>query len=140
MSGDTGIGRGKPPAQHRFRKGQSGNPKGRPRRKPEASDDPGVTRVTDALILEEALRPVTVREGDKAITLPAIQAAVRALAIAAMKGNRLAQRDLATLVLEAEERRVKAAGAHDAPQAWTPPPLSHFYRVIGEDDDPAKAV
>ena len=60
------VGYRKPPVHTRFRKGQSGNPGGRPR---------GMTagRAT-ALALKEAYRPVNVREGDKVITLPAIQA------------------------------------------------------------------
>lgn len=57
------------------------------------------------MILEEAYRPVTIREGERTIELPAIQAAVRALAISAMKGSRLSQRALAELVRTVEERK-----------------------------------
>ena len=48
---------------------------------------------------------VTIREGDKVIELPAIQASVRSLAIAAMKGSRLSQRALAELVRQVEDRK-----------------------------------
>ena len=100
------VGYRKPPEKHRFKKGQSGNPGGRPkgaRNKPRQFD-PG-HQPTDGLILEEAYRMVTIREGDKVIELPAIQASVRSLAIAAMKGSRLSQRALAELVRQVEDRK-----------------------------------
>jgi hypothetical protein len=80
------VGYGKPPVHTRFRKGRSGNPGGRPR---------GMTagRAT-ALALKELYRPVTVREGDKLIKLPAIQAVLRSKVALAAKGNGPAQRFL----------------------------------------------
>lgn len=127
MSGDYKVGRGKPPLEHRFSKGKSGNPKGRPKRKRDAGSDQ-VTRVADQLILEEAMRVITVREGNRAIELTAFQAAVRSMGIAAMKGNRLAQRDLVHLVLDAEARKIKDSAAKaPAAQPYLPPPIYRFY-------------
>lgn len=105
-SPDYDVGYGKPPAKHRFQKGQSGNPQGRPRkvRARRVKFDPAGSSTED-LILQEAYRAVTVREGDKSIELPALQAAMRTLNISAIKGSRLSQRDLVKLVREVEDRK-----------------------------------
>jgi hypothetical protein len=93
------VGYRKPPVRTRFRKGQSGNPGGRPR---------GMTagRAT-ALALKEAYRPVNVREGDKVISLPAIQAVLRSQVALAAKGNGAAQRAVIEAV-QAIEREIEA--------------------------------
>lgn len=125
LSAKFEVGYGKPPKEHRFKRGHSGNPKGRPpgaRNKPKPLNP--AHQPTDSLILEEAYRPVTIREGDKVIELPAIQAAVRSLAIAAMKGSRLSQRALAELVRQVEDRKASEhltvlENAFEYKQKWT---------------------
>ena len=135
------VGYGKPPASNRFQKGRSGNPLGRPRgaRNKPKQIDPAV-KLTDQLILEEAYRPVTIREGDKVIELPAIQAAVRSLAIAAMKGSRLSQRALADLVCQVEERKANdhisaLENAFEYKQMWTRE-LEQRRRYGSDEPDP----
>ena len=97
--GGHNVGYGKPPVHTRFPKGKSGNPGGRPR---------GMTagRAT-ALALKEAYRPVTVREGDKVMTLPAIQAVLRSQVALAAKGNGPAQRTVIETI-QAIEREIGA--------------------------------
>ena len=99
------VGYGRPPLEHRFRSGQSGNPRGRPRgasNKPKVDTGMGM-RGAEAYLRAEAYRMVTLREGDKVIELPAIQAVFRAMGVSAMKGNRFAQRTIAEMITKVEQ-------------------------------------
>ena len=109
----SGVGYGRPPVEHQFKKGVSGNPRGRPRRNRVAKNtDPLKTSSQPAnqLLMDEAYRTVTLREGDQLIKLPAIQAVFRAMGVSALKGNRFAQRTLAELVqqVESSDREAQA--------------------------------
>jgi hypothetical protein len=78
------VGHRKPPLHTQFQKGQSGNPRGGSRAQS--------ARRARALALEEAYRLVTVREGNKVMRLPAVQAMMRNQLALAVKGNGPAQR------------------------------------------------
>jgi hypothetical protein len=59
------------------------------------------------MAIEEAYRPVVVREGDRTETLPAIQAVLRRVAVSAAKGDVRSQQLFVSLVSGAEaDRRV----------------------------------
>jgi hypothetical protein len=109
---DFAIGYGKPPAHTRFRKGRSGNPGGRPR---------GMTagRAT-ALALKELYRAVPVREGDKIIKMPAIQAVLRSKIALAAKGNGPAQRALIEIARALEKEHVAEMAGNQQVRANRP--------------------
>lgn len=100
------VGYGRPPENTRFKKGRSGNPKGRPRgsrnKKPALNDER-----LKGIILDEAYRTITVRDGHRDVNIPMAQAVVRSLAVNAAKGQHRAQR-LFSELLTATERQNKA--------------------------------
>jgi uncharacterized protein DUF5681 len=103
-----------PPIEHRFRKGVSGNPRGRPCKiralvSTKIGGQPGIgfeDRIK-SLAIEEAYRLITIREGDRTERIPVIQAILRKVAVAAANGNIRAQQNYLNLLIGAEaDRRV----------------------------------
>jgi hypothetical protein len=98
------VGYGKPPRHMQFRKGQSGNPGGRPRR----------MESVNTLLLREAYRPITVKMAGRAVTLPAVQAIVRSQIRLAAEGNVQAQRAVLAAVQTVEREKAEEEEA----EAW----------------------
>ncbi len=100
---DYDVGFGKPPADTRFKPGISGNPRGRP--KGSKNNKPGLNaeRLRE-IVLEEAYRDVTIRDGERNITMPMAQAVIRSLSVSAAKGNHRAQRLFAEMLVSTERQ------------------------------------
>jgi hypothetical protein len=106
---DYDVGYGKPPKEARFKPGQSGNPRGRPKgAKNKKSRIPAQNEERlKQVLLEECYREIGVRDGEKLVKMPVIRAVLRNMALNAAKGNQRSQRML-TENLQWVERERKA--------------------------------
>jgi hypothetical protein len=97
------VGYSKPPRHKQFRKGQSGNPGGRPH---------GITAGrANALALKEAYRMVPVKVGDDVVHIPALQAILRRQIALAANGSGPAQRAVIEKVQAIEQQLALMAAA-----------------------------
>ena len=98
------VGYRNPPEHTRFKKGQSGNPGGRPK---------GSQNL--ATVLERILRePVTISEDGRSRTLTKLEFALQQLAKKATSGNLRALQQLTALVRSAEDRLPQPATSEPA--------------------------
>jgi hypothetical protein len=119
---DEAVGYKRPPVHSRFRKGQSGNPLGRPKKVPDF--------LQDAVSILSA--PVTGHANGKPVTLPAPQAMFRGLCRKALKGDNAALRRVIDLMLKLEpEAQQKAEQKAQISEERR----RKFWRSLGLDPD-----
>ena len=101
---DYEVGYARPPDAARFKQGQSGNPKGRPKGSRNEPPSMNEERLKD-IVMAEACRGNKVNDGDRQVAIPMAQAVIRSMALDAAKGQHRSQRLFAELV----HRRKRAA-------------------------------
>ena len=100
-SGGGPVGYGSPPVSSRFKKGQSGNPKGRPK---------GSLNMANALM--KALRErVVINEHGQRKTVTKLEAALKQLVNKAASGDLRALRELVDLARDAEAKQSQLQGS-----------------------------
>lgn len=118
------VGYKSPPQATRFKKGQSGNPKGRPRKNTNrATSTAAGSRIDAALLLaieesflDEFARTISINEAGQAVEMTAKIGLMRAAIVNALKGNAYAQKTMLDHLLNLESQ--KAASLNDRIEAW----------------------
>ena len=105
------VGYRKPPKHSRFKKGESGNPRGRPKRPKHAVPEMYEAGMK-AIMLQEAYRLVDIEEGGKKTRLPLIQAIIRRLGVSAAQGRSRPRRYYMDLLRSIEEGNFSAYSAY----------------------------
>ena len=100
--GDYPIGRGHPPTWTQFPKGESGNPRGRPRKEKPDRPVPNLSAMHKA-ILKVGDQKIPGKIGGKTVEMSYLEAVVQKQAAVALSGNPLAQRDFIGGRIKAEK-------------------------------------
>jgi Family of unknown function (DUF5681) len=127
-SDDSPVGYKRPPVHSRYQRGQSGNPRGRPRKVPDFMED----------VAEILGGKVTGQAKGKPITLPAVQAMFRILCNRALKGDNRALRGVIEQMLTLEPAARDRAKQKEAEDARLREAAAKFKRLMRAGRDETK--
>ena len=121
-----------PPKEHQFRKGVSGNPKGRPRKKKQPSSDPGLDLI--ASVHRELGKTISVQENGQHKEITKLEAFSAQLVAQSVNGKPSQQKMLLGLLMldtheETEKQTLEQLQSHDEDL------LSELYDQLGSMDD-----
>jgi len=106
------VGYGRPPKSSQFRPGQSGNPRGRPRKKESPPERLPELFPTREAVRLEARRLIAIKDAAGRHEVTGIEAVVRAQYVKAMQGSVFAQREILNRQLAEDERRYQERKAN----------------------------
>ena len=120
------------PKEHQFRKGKSGNPKGRPRKKKQSSSDPGLDLI--ASVHRELGKTISVQENGQHKEITKLEAFSAQLVAQSVNGKPSQQKMLLGLLMldtheETEKQTLEQLQSHDEDL------LSELYDQLGSMDD-----
>ena len=123
-----------PPKEHQFKKGKSGNPKGRPRKKKQPSSDPGLDLI--ASVHRELGKTISVQENGQHKEITKLEAFSAQLVAQSVNGKPSQQKMLLGLLMlntheETEKQTLEQLQSHDEDL------LSELYDQLGSMDDDA---
>ena len=103
MGGDYNVGRGKPPREWQFRKGQSGNPRGRPRKHGDSASHGGLSSY-DSMLVSRLDKTVAIVEQGRKRRVRIGEAIIAKQTAQALAGSRLSANHLLALGHAAEQQ------------------------------------
>lgn len=123
-----------PPKEHQFRKGKSGNPKGRPRKKKQPSSDLSLDIMTS--LHRELAKTISVQENGQHRVITKLDAIFAQLVAQSVNGKPSQQKMLLSLLTldthgETEQQTLEQLQSYDADL------LNDLYDQLGSTDDDA---
>ena len=128
LKSDYDVGYGKPPKHTRFKPGQSGNPRGKPKGSKGLKTD----------LREEMAERVTIKENGKRIKVTKQRLMIKALAKKAANGDVKAAGQLVSLTIQSfglEDRREGKSELSKHDQALLADVEKHFFHNMESNDD-----